>query len=112
MNLALNVTAETVKNILPVNQNNQTNDEGKPKQLAHIQHVESIAEEYKNLFENNKAWKTSVLESLDKTEQHFKSMEDDVEFKYKRLFEIGDLLVDKENELESRIKVITVMSKT
>ena len=90
------------KNGKPEESFSADNGYGKLKVLDSFQ---SVMKEYDEVFEKDHSWETNVSGILNETISKIQSTEKDVKFKYEKLVEMRDIVLEGKKELEAKIQV-------
>ena len=73
--------------------------------LKVLENFESVMKEYDDIFEKDHSWEANVNGILNETVSKIQSTEKDVKYKYEKLVEMKDIVLEGKKELEAKIQV-------
>ena len=100
-------TSEIENKNFSIHQENQL-DKQNSKNNNQKQETDKLFEECTKLFQTNDKWKGSVQKSLNEANAEIQAQEEVIKFKFERVVQMKDSVIEERNELRSQLEVITL----
>ena len=100
-------TSEIENKNFSIHQENQL-DKQNSKNNNQKQETDKLFEECTKLFQTNDKWKGSVQKSLNEANAEIQAQEEVIKFKFEKVVQMKDSVIEERNELRSQLEVITL----
>ena len=100
-------TSEIENKNFSIHQENQL-DKQNSKNNNQKQETDKLFEECTKLFQTNDKWKGSVQKSLNEANAEIRAQEEVIKFKFEKVVQMKDSVIEERNELRSQLEVITL----
>ena len=100
-------TSEIENKNFSIHQENQL-DKQNSKNNNQKQETDKLFEECTKLFQTNDKWKGSVQKSLNEANAEIQAQEEVTKFKFEKVVQMKDSVIEERNELRSQLEVITL----